>query len=111
MADLTVQDIDRAAGLAVATVAAAAGGDTFDNNGRTFLVVNNGGAGVITVTVDSVTPCSYGSDHNEPSAASVAAGAERLFGPFPTTRFGASTAVSYSAVTSVTVAAVRLPGV
>jgi hypothetical protein len=110
MAVLTVNVIDRVTGLvAPAGAAAAAGGDSFANDGHTFLKVANGGGGGITVTVDSVQVCSHGFDHNQPDAAAVAAGAERWFGPFPTTRFGSSCAVTYSGVTTVTVAAVRLP--
>ena len=110
MAAITVLVVDRAAGLLEPTGAAAsAGGDTFDNDGRTFLIVRNGGGSPMTVTVDSTQLCSQGFDHNEPTAVSVANGAERWFGPFPPTRFGTPAAVSYSAVTSVTVAAVRMP--
>lgn len=110
MATLTVDVLDRVAGLAEPTAAAAAGGgDDFPNDGRTFLIVRNGGGGAITVTCDSVVNCSQGFDHNEPDAVSVGAAGETWFGPFPTARFGASVAVSYSGVSSVTVAAVRMP--
>lgn len=110
MATLTVDVIDNTTGLAdPAGVAAAGGGDDFPNDGNTMLKVVNGGGGAITVTVDSVTTCNFGFDHNSPDAASVGAGETRFFGPFPVARFGSSVAVSYSGVTSVTVAAIRLP--
>lgn len=110
MATLTVDVIDRATGLAdPAGVAAAGGGDDFPNTGREFLKVANGGGGAITVTVNSTVACSLGFDHDEPAAASVGAGETRFFGPFPTSRYGTSAGVTYSGVTSVTVAAIRLP--
>lgn len=104
MALLTVQQIDLD-GLTPAFVAAAAGGDTFANNGRSYVHVKNGGAGAITVTVDSVSNCNQGFDHN--AGGSVAAGAEGLFGPFPSARFNTAgeVSVTYSGVTTVTVGA------
>lgn len=103
MALLTVQQIDLD-GLTPAFVAAAAGGDTFANNGRTYVHVVNGGAGASVVTVDSVSNCNQGFDHN--AGGSVAAGAEALFGPFPAARFNdvdELVSVTYDVVTSVTV--------
>lgn len=87
------------------TMAAATGaGDSFTNDGNTLLVVNNGSAGAITVTVDAVSACSFGFDHD--ASVSVAAGATEYIGPFPKNRFGSTVGVTYSSVTSVTVAAV-----
>lgn len=109
MADLTVQQL-ALAGVTPTFGAAAAGGDTFTNSGRTFLVVKNGGASSVDVTANSVTPCNQGFDHDQ--AIAVAAGAEKWIGPFPKTRFNDATGkvgVTYSGVTSVTVAAVELP--
>lgn len=103
MAQLTVQKATLS-GLAPTFAAADAAGDTFANDGRTHLHVKNGSAAAVTVTVDSVTACSYGFDHN--AEVSVPAGGERIIGPFDQNRFGTTAAVSYSAVTSVTVAAV-----
>lgn len=108
MAVLTVQDISRT-GLNPSYASAAAGGDSFDNDGRTFVHVKNGSAGSITVTVNSQTACNYGFDHDE--TVSVPAGGERLIGPFPKERFNDADGrvkLSYSAVTSLTVAAIRL---
>lgn len=94
-------------------VAAAGGGDTFPNDGRTWVHVKNGGGSPITVTFDDVgssTP--IGAEQFDPDVAvTVAAGAERICGPFPTERFGGETglvAITYSGVTSVTVGAYRL---
>jgi hypothetical protein len=105
MAVLVVQSTSLT-GLAPAFVAAGAGGDTFANDGATLLHVKNGGGGSIDVTVDSTQQCSHGFDHNVVVA--VPAGGERVIGPFPTRRFGETASVSYSGVTTVTVAAVRV---
>ena len=109
MADLAVQAVSLS-GLNPSFVAAAAGGDAFLNAGREFLHVKNGGGSEVTVTVDSQVPCNQGYDHN--AVVAVPAGQERLIGPFPKARFdyaNQKVQVAYSDVTSVTVAAVRLP--
>lgn len=109
MADLTVQDIPAdGTGLVVTYAAAAAGGDAFVNDGRTRLRVKNAGAGSINVTINSQRACNQGFDHDE--VAAVAAAEERELGPFDTGRFNDSTGkvqLTYSGVTSVTVAAVK----
>lgn len=102
MAQLTVQ-VSSLSGTAPAFVAAAAGGDSFVNNGGTVLHVKNAGAGAITATIDSASPCSYGFDHD--ISVSIPAGAERIIGPFNQTRFSTTVNVTYSGVTSVTVGA------
>jgi hypothetical protein len=91
-------------GAAVTTAAADAAGDSFTNDEHTMLVVSNGGAAAITVTIDATKLCNFGFDHN--ASVAVAAGAEVQIGPFPRGRFGSTVAVSYSDATSVTVAAV-----
>ncbi len=107
MATLTVQTIVLAA-ITPTYAAAAAGGDAFANNGKTFFHVKNGGAGSINVTVNSQVNCDQGFDHDQVVA--VANGAEKMIGPFPTNRFNDTSSpplvqITYSAVTSVTVAA------
>lgn len=102
MAVLTVKQISLT-GLNPAPAAAAAGGDSFANNGKTYLYVNNGGGGQITATIDAVSNCNFGFDHD--AAVAVPAGETRLIGPFPTNRFGPTCGVTYSGVTSVTVEA------
>jgi hypothetical protein len=108
MALLTVQNAT-VNGIVKTMVAAAAGGDTFPNDGNTMLFVKNGGASSVTVTINSQTPCNYGFDHD--IVVSLAAGAEINFPKLDTVRFNDSTtglvSVTYSAVTSVTVGAVR----
>lgn len=108
MAVLAVQKVSKT-GLAPAFAAAAAGGDEFSNGGRTYLHVKNGSAASVDVTADSKKQCDQGYDHDVVVA--VPAGQERLIGPFDPTRFNNSSGrvnVSYSAVASVTVAAVEV---
>jgi hypothetical protein len=108
MAVLAVQQVAMA-GIAPTYAAASVGGDTFANDGHTVLHVKNGGVGSVTVTVDSVTACNQGFDHD--SAVVVPAGGERYMGPFPTRRFSNASgvaSVAYSGVTSVTVAALKV---
>jgi hypothetical protein len=107
MAALTVQQI-LVTGLAPSYASAAGGGDTFVNDGDTFLHVFNGGGGSINVTIapaGSVNGIGF-----EDQVVAVAAGANKMIGPFDPAIFnGASgVSVSYSGVTSVTVAAIKL---
>lgn len=108
MAVLEAQKITQA-GLAPAFQAADVAGDEFPNGGRTYLHVKNAGAAAITVTVNSQKPCNQGFDHD--LSVSIAAGGEALIGPFEPGRFNNSSgrvAVTYSDVTSVTVAAIEV---
>lgn len=110
MATLTVQDLKRT-GLAPTYAAASAGGDKFAPSKDTFLHVKNGSAGALTVTV--VTPNSLIPDVAIADVAvSVPAAGERMIGPFPYEHFANSADglcdITYSGVTSLTVAAVRI---
>lgn len=112
MATLTVQDLKRT-GLALATVAAAGGGDKFLPSKDTFLYVNNGGAGAITVTVATPNEVPGLPDVGQTDVSvSVPAGAARYIGPFPYEFFSNSADgladITYSGVATVTVAAVKL---
>jgi hypothetical protein len=92
-----------------AFVAASSTGDEFPNDGKTMFHVKNSGAASITITVNSSQPCNYGFDHDH--TVTVPNGGERMIGPFDRTRFNNSVGnveVSYSAVTSVTVAAISI---
>jgi hypothetical protein len=95
------------AGVAPAPVAAAGGGDSFDNQGHQLFYVKNGGGGSITVTFDAPNPDNFGiTDNAHDNAVAVAAGAERWIGPFPTNRFNDANGrvqVAYTGVTTVTV--------
>lgn len=109
MATLTVSNINHT-GLAPSFTAAAGGGDQFANDGRIFIYVKNAHTSGQTVTVNSQSNCSFGFDHDV--AVSVpATNGERLIGPFPTSRFNDSSGnvqITYSGVTSLTIAAIRL---
>ncbi len=107
MAVLSIQDVTTA-GLNPSFVAANVGGDSFPNDGQTSFRIKNGGAASITVTVNSVAPCNYGFDHD--IAVTVGIGADITIGPFSKARFNNSAGqvgVTYTDVTSVTVAAIR----
>ncbi len=72
-------------------------------------MVKNGSAGAITVTANSQVACNQGFDHDQ--TVSVPAGSELWIGTFAPDRWNDSSGkvqVTYSAVTSVTVAAVRV---
>lgn len=114
MATLTVQSIDLTTGLAPTYAAAAAGGDEYANDGKTYLHVKNGGGSSITVTV---TPTASATDDPQfgriiPAARAftVANGAERILPFFAQGGYNNANgrvAVTYSGVTSVTVAAIQ----
>lgn len=108
MATLTVQPTTLT-GLTLSMSSASAGGDKFAPGPTTTLVVTNGSGASKTVTIDSVAPSNFGTD--EDVVVVVAAGATTHIGPFPAHRFAGSdglVAVTYSAVTSVTVAAKKV---
>lgn len=110
MAQLTVQNVVRA-GLVPSYAAAAAGGDSFKNEPLTILHVKNGSAAAITVTVTSQTKNVPEGTTKTNLTVNVAAGSEAMIGPFSRSAFNDSNGlvqVTYSAVTSVTVAAVRV---
>lgn len=98
-------------GATLSPASAAAGGDQFLNDGRTLLYVKNGGGSSITITVDAqATP--GGLTITDPTIA-VAAGAERLIGPFNPIYFNDASGFvkwTYSGVTSVTVAGIQVTG-
>jgi hypothetical protein len=119
MAALSVQPII-GTGLEAAYVSAAALGDTVADDGtqRTFLHVVNGSGADITVTVTaqstSTTVSGYGAVSKANLSIVVTAGESRFIGPFPPVAFKDSSGlvhVGYSAVTTVTVAALSLPNV
>lgn len=81
-------------------VAATSGGDDFPNDGVTALYINNAGS-TITLTVDSIPGLTY----------TITGGKYFLIPPFPPAKFNDDTSkvrLSYSSVTSVKVAAVRM---
>lgn len=91
---------------------AATGGDTFQNDGRTYVHVKNGAASPITVTFASLASYSdnaLGDLTLSDIAVSVPASGEKVIGFFPPTRFNSNGRVTmtYSSATSVTVAVVK----
>lgn len=103
MALLTYQ-APKLSGTAVTYAAASAGGDTMGRTTSGVLRVKNGSAGVVTVTIVTPGNTQYGqADPDIPVA--VAAGAEVAIGPFPDgLAVDGVISVTYSTVTSVTVA-------
>lgn len=113
MATLTVQSVTES-GLDGSYSAAAGAGDTFvnDTTGRTFLHVKNGDASSHTVTVTPVITSrsieGFGTLTKSGVSVAIPAGEDRFIGPFPYTAYGADPDITYSAVTSVTVAAIKV---
>lgn len=107
MALLTRQQVVLA-GTAITYSPAAAGGDTINPGDRSELRVKNGSGGAITVTI--VVPGNTRWGLPEPDVtASVPAGAEWAFGPFPTELASSGVvSITYSGTTSLTVAHVGL---
>ena len=109
MADLAVRKLSKEGTSPVFTPAGVAG-DTFPNNGKTFLIVKN--ANVTsdgTATINSLTKCNQGFDHDV--IVSVPASGEKWIGPFEPSRFNNSAgkvSATYESETDLTVAAVSL---
>jgi hypothetical protein len=111
MAVLTTTNLTRAGIDPNPTTAASAGGDEAANPaGDLAFIVKNAGASPITVTLTIRAPGPDGAVVTSPTV-SVPAGATRMVGPFPTGVYNDANGlakITYSAVTSVTVLAVRL---
>lgn len=91
-------------------VAADVAGDRVKNNGSLYLEFKNTNASPVTITINSVTLCNQGFDHDVVVTVPAATG-DRVVGPFPQTRFNDGDGYlnwSYSAVTSVIVGAFSL---
>lgn len=112
MAALAVATAIRGVGNVLDGVAAGAGGDTFINSGQEIFVVKNGSGAGITVTF--ATPTTIDGLAVSNLDVSVGAGVTRSIGPFPsgwyndTAQPGGIVSVSYSAVTTVTVAVLKV---
>ena len=92
-----------------AYVACTAGGDTVLNSGYTLLHVINGHTGPWVVTINSITPCSQGFDHD--AVVSVPASEERMIGLFDRGRFNdapGKVGITYDGVTALTIAAIEV---
>lgn len=104
---LTVQ-VMAVTGITPTYGAAAADGNDFVNDGRTFLQVKNSGAST-TVTVDSPTLCDQGEAHDVTVTVGATTG-DKMIGPFNPKRFNSSAGkvtATYSQVTGITVAAIQ----
>lgn len=103
------------AGTTPTYAAASGGGDTFTNDGRTYAHLKNASGSAITVTFDAVPSYSdnaLGDLALADTAVVVPANAEKVVGFFPPARFNntatGKVAVTYSGVTSLTVAVVKV---
>jgi hypothetical protein len=113
MAVLTKQSINRA-GVGPTYAAAAGGGDQVAPSAQTFLHVKNGSGGALTVTVAAVAGAApYANLPIGNLAVSVPAGGERMIGPILPAPFAdpansGNAVITYSGVTSLTIAALEL---
>jgi len=106
-------------GLVPAYTAASAGGDTINvpsGDERTFIHVKNASASAVTLTINAVSPAQakipgVGLVTTPAISVSIAAASERMIGPIAAAYIDALSNINlaYSAVTSVTVAGLRLP--
>jgi hypothetical protein len=117
MALLTPQSLNEQTPVArtANAVACTAGGDTCPNDGRTFLLFENGDAASHTITVTpaktTLNQPGVGTVEKANVALAVGAGDEGLLGPFPPGMFNdinGNLAITYSAVTSCKILAVKL---
>lgn len=113
MATLTVQSIVEA-GLEATYSSCGAGGDTFanDTTNRIFLHVKNGDASSKTVTITPETAskdvAGFGTMTKATISVSIPAGEDRFIGPFPRGAFGNTPAITYDAVTSMTIGVIKI---
>lgn len=110
MALLSVQQATLS-GTPVTYQAAAAGGDTFSpgSSDSVALRVKNGGASAMTASIQFPGQTPYGVNNPARQSSSIPAGTEVVIGPIPQSAIDTSTglvSVTYSGVSSVTVAAV-----
>lgn len=113
MATLTVQNIVEA-GLEASYAAADVAGDTFANplGAHTFLHIKNGDASDMDVTIAALQSTYkdqfLGNLAKNDISVTVTAGEERFIGPIRAAAFGTAPDIQYSAVTSVTVAVIKV---
>ncbi len=104
MATLTASPVVRT-GLADNPVSAAAGGDTLTNTGKEWIEVINASGGAITVTISATVD---GTLVALQAVSVPATTGRRKIGPFPPHLYGTAVAITYSAVTSLTIGAYSL---
>ena len=112
MATIAIQTINDAGRTPTYAAATTGAGDVADNAGNMFLHVKNGSGSEVTVTVTAQTTTvesqQYGTLTKANVTKAIAGGADAFIGPFKTKAFNNASnqiVVTYSAVTSVTVAA------
>lgn len=106
---LSVQTID-VDGLEASYTAANGDGHSFANDGRVILHVKNDDAADKTITIQTPATTREGVDIDEVEV-TVTAGEDRFIGPFSRKNFNQASGVvyvDYSAVTSVTIAALKV---
>ena len=116
MAQLTVQLLNESAVLREANKAAAnSGGDSFPNDGKTLLLVQNTDASSHTATVTAQKTSQQvpgiGAMTKSNIAQAIAAGDEAIIGPFPPSMFNdvnGLVQITYSAATGMKVLPIRL---
>jgi len=115
MAELTLQRITEAGGTVTYSAASSGDGDTTDNSGSTFLHIKNGGVGEITATITaqttSVESDIYGDLTKANASIAIEASGEVFIGPFKPAAFNegdGEIVITYSGVTSVTIAALYI---
>lgn len=112
MATLTTQAITRA-GTIITPVAATGGGDAMSCGANNFLRVVNGGGGSINVTIAIVAGATpWPNAAYTSTVVAVGAGVTKDIGPIPSGLYQDATTglaqITYSGVTTVTVAAIQL---
>jgi len=109
MAALSTQTVNRT-GITLSFSSCAGGGDTFTPGPQTMLYVKNGGGTAQTVTVAANS--SVYNDIALPNlAVSVSGSSEKTFGPFPPAVYAGSSgtaAITYSGVSSLTIAVINM---
>ena len=116
MCALLAKQVIQEDGIAATMSAATGGGDTFANpDGKKFFFCKNGGGGSINVTFTAADTNANSQERGRITRAdrvvAVAAGVEKLIGPFAPKVFNDAAgivAVTYSGVTTVTVAVLEL---
>jgi hypothetical protein len=114
MATLVKQDIVDT-GLKPTYAAASSGGDDFanDGSGRLFLHIKNGDGSSHTATVTAVVSTTEKAGFPTLTVPNIVvaipASEERMIGPFPLTAYGSTPSITYDAVTSVTIALIKMP--
>lgn len=107
---LTSQQVSRAGIIPTYSAVTHPDGNSFINvDERNFIHVKNGSGGSLTVTVQ--TPITIDSLAVTDLTVSIAAGAEKLIGPFPLAYYNQTDGhvyIDYSTGTSITIAVLRL---